>query len=220
MKNAYRLFIGLLICAASALSYADEVPVQNASSASDVLLPMGPNTTVWVQSTTQEIELYNGSTPGVPANSQGLNIGGAGASSQIKALAGDLQNLGQTTVSSNGSLVVSSTEDTNYFDKNLTIDGGSVLVRKPYYSTQNGSNVTISDGSLEFLGRFRVGYQSAATFDQTGGTVTFNTIESGENKVVSIGYKSGANGTYNMSGGTFTTPIPVLIGDQSGATGV
>ncbi len=220
MKNAYRLFIGLLICAASALSYADEVPVQNASSASDVLSPMGPNTTVWVQSTTQEIELYNGSTPGVPANSQGLIIGGAGASSQIKVLAGDLQNLGQTTVSPNGSLVVSSTEDTNYFDKNLTIDGGSVLVRKPFYSTQNGSNVTISDGSLEFLGRFRVGYQSAATFDQTGGTVTFNTIESGDNKVVSIGYKSGANGTYNMSGGTFTTPIPVLIGDQSGATGV
>ncbi|MBQ3351874.1 MAG: PEP-CTERM sorting domain-containing protein [Thermoguttaceae bacterium] len=220
MKNAYRLFVGLLICAASALSYADVVPVQNASSASDVLSPMGPNTTVWVQSTTQEIELYNGSTPGVPANSQGLIIGGAGASSQIKVLAGDLQNLGQTTVSSNGSLVVSSTEDTNYFDKNLTIDGGSVLVRKGFYSTQNGSNVTISDGSLEFLGRFRVGYQSAATFDQTGGTVTFNTIESGDNKVVSIGYKSGANGTYNMSGGTFTTPIPVLIGDQSGATGV
>ena len=220
MKNAYRLFIGLLICAASAFSYADVVPVQNASSASDVLSPMGPNTTVWVQSTTQEIELYNGSTPGVPANSQGLIIGGAGASSQIKVLAGDLQNLGQTTVSSNGSLVVSSTEDTNYFDKNLTIDGGSVLVRKGFYSMQNGSNVTISDGSLEFLGRFRVGYQSAATFDQTGGTVTFNTIESGDNKVVSIGYKSGANGTYNMSGGTFTTPIPVLIGDQSGATGV
>lgn len=225
MKNAYRLFVGLLVVTMSAWVYADvvSVPAEGAGSidAATIVAPMSPDTTVWVQNTFgNEIELYSGTTPSVPSGSQGLMIGGAGYTAQIKVITDCLQNLGQTTVMNNGSLTVSGSDGTvDYFDNNLTISGGSVLVKKKYYSMRNGANITISDGSLEFQGRFRVGYDSASAVDQTGGTVTLNTISDGDNKYMSIGYKSGANGEYNMSGGTLTTPLELFIGHNSGTQG-
>ena len=78
MKNAYRLFVGLLVCATSALAFADEVIVENASNKSEILSPM-PQNSVWVQGTTELIRLYDGTTAGVPANTPGLKIGGTDA---------------------------------------------------------------------------------------------------------------------------------------------
>ena len=225
MKNAYRLFVGLLVVTMSVWAYADvvSVPDEGAGSidAATIVTPMSPDTTVWVQNTFgNEIELYSGTTPSVPSGSQGLMIGGAGYTAQIKVITDCLQNLGQTTVMNNGSLTVSGSDGTvDYLDNNLTISGGSALVKKNYYSLRNGGNITISDGSLEFQGRFRVGYDSAGAVDQTGGTVTLNTISSGDNKYMSIGYKSGANGEYNMSGGTLNTPLELFIGHNSGTEG-
>ena len=225
MKNAYRLFVGLLVVTMSAWVYADvvTVPDEGAGSidAATIVAPMSPDTTVWVQNTFgNEIELYSGTTPSVPSGSQGLIIGGTGNTAQIKVITNCLQNLGQTTVMNNGSLTVSGSDGTvDYLDNSLTISGGSALIKKNYYSMRNGANISISDGSLEFLGRFRVGYDSAATVDQTGGTVTLNTISDGDNKYMSIGYKSGANGEYNMSGGTLNTPLELFIGHNSGAEG-
>nr|MCR5162843.1 hypothetical protein [Thermoguttaceae bacterium] len=228
MKNAYRFVLGLLVFSMAAWVNADvvNVPADGAGSidAATIVAPMAPDTTVWVQNTFgNEIELYSGTTPSVPSGSQGLIIGGTENTAQIKVITNCLQNLGQTTVMTNGTLTVfAPAENDNtdgYFDKNLTISGGSVTVQKNYYSMRNGANITISDGSLEFMGRFRVGYDSAATFDQTGGNVTLNTIASGDNKFLSIGYKSGANGVYNISGGTLNTVPDVYIGDKSGAQG-
>ncbi len=225
MKNAYRLFVGLLVVTMSAWAYAEvvTVPDEGAGSidAATIVAPMSSDTTVWVQNTFgNEIELYSGTTPSVPSGSQGLIIGGTGNTAQIKVITDCLQNLGQTTVMNNGTLTVSGSDGTvDYLDNNLTISGGSALIKKNYYSMRNGANISISDGSLEFLGRFRVGYDSAGAVDQTGGTVTLNTISDGDNKYMSIGYKSGANGEYNMSGGTLNTPLELFIGHNSGAEG-
>ena len=225
MKNAYRLFAGLLVVTMTALAYADVVtlPTEGAGSidSATIVAPMSPDTTVWVQNTFgNEIELYSGTTPAVPSGSQGLMIGGTENTAKIKVITNCMQNLGQTTVMNNGTLTVSGSDNTvDYLDNNLTISGGSVLVKKNFYSLRNGANITISDGSLEFLGRFRVGYDSAATVDQTGGTVKLNTISSGDNKYMSIGYKEGAVGVYNMSGGTINTPLDIFIGHNTGAEG-
>ena len=53
MKNAYRLFVGLLVVTMSAWAYADvvSVPDEGAGSidAATIVTPMSPDTTVWVQ---------------------------------------------------------------------------------------------------------------------------------------------------------------------------
>ncbi|MBR0191272.1 MAG: PEP-CTERM sorting domain-containing protein [Thermoguttaceae bacterium] len=220
MKNAYRFVFGLLALTLASWANADvvNVPAEGAGSidAATIVAPMSPDTTVWVQNTFgNEIELYSGTTPSVPSGSQGLIIGGTENTAQIKVITNCLQNLGQTTVMNNGTLTVSGSDGTaDYFDKNLTISGGSVLVKKSVYSMRNGANVTISGGSLEFLGKFRVGYDSAATFDQTDGTVT---PSSG---ILSIGYKNGSNGKYNLSGGTLTSSQEIRIGEQNGSVGI
>ena len=218
MKNAYRLFVGLLVCAASALAFADEVIVENASNKSEILSPM-PQNSVWVQGTTELIRLYDGTTAGVPANTPGLKIGGTDATSQIKVLTSDMQNLAQTTVLTNGDLSISSSDTGNSFSNTLSIDGGKVLVEKATYNLDNGGAIAISSGSMGFSGRFRLGYNSEGAFTQTGGTVTLNTISGSDNdKYLRIGYYSGAEGTLNISGGTFTTPLETRIGDSGTGT--
>ncbi|MBQ6616742.1 MAG: PEP-CTERM sorting domain-containing protein [Thermoguttaceae bacterium] len=218
MKNAYRLFVVLLVCATSALAFADEVIVENASNKSEILSPM-PQNSVWVQGTTELIRLYDGTTAGVPANTPGLKIGGTDATSQIKVLTSDMQNLAQTTVLTNGDLSISSSDTGNSFSNTLSIDGGKVLVEKATYNLDNGGAITISSGSMGFSGRFRLGYNSEGAFTQTGGTVTLNTISGSDNdKYLRIGYYSGAEGTLNISGGTFTTPLETRIGDSGTGT--
>lgn len=225
MKNAYRFVVGLIVSTMASWAIADvvTVPAEGAGSidAATIVAPMSPDTTVWVQNTFgNEIELYSGTTPSVPSGSQGLTIGGTEYTASIKAISNCLQRLGQTTVMSNGSLSLPELDGTdNYLDNDLTVSGGYVRVDKSYYSLRNGASVTVSDGTLEFYGRFRVGYDSAATVDQTGGNVTFNTIASGDNKFHSIGYKAGANGVYNLSGGTLNAVPDIYIGDKSGAQG-
>ncbi|MDO4858059.1 MAG: PEP-CTERM sorting domain-containing protein [Thermoguttaceae bacterium] len=220
MKNAYRFIVGLLTLTMVSWANADVV-IAPGTDAATIVAPMSPDTTVWVQNTFgNEIELYSGTTSLVPSGSQGLMIGGTENTASIKAISNCLQNLGQTTVMNNGSLSIPEVDGTdNYLDNDLTVSGGYVRVDKSYYSMRNGANVTVSDGTLEFFGRFRVGYDSAATVDQTGGNVTLNTIASGDNKFLSIGYKSGANGQYNLSSGTLNTVPDIYIGDKSGAQG-
>lgn len=220
MKNAYRFVFGLLVILMAAWGSADVVIVPGTDAAA-IVAPMSPDTTVWVQNTFgNEIELYSGTTSLVPSGSQGLTIGGTENTASIKAISNCLQRLGQTTVMNNGALSIPELDGTdNYLDNDLTVSGGYVRVDKSYYSLRNGASVTVSDGTLEFFGRFRVGYDSAATVDQTGGNVTFNTIASGDNQFISIGYKAGANGVYNLSGGTLNTVPDIYIGDKSGAQG-
>ena len=218
MKNAYRLFVVLLVCATSALAFADEVIVENASNKNEILSPM-PQNSVWVQGTTELIRLYDGTTAGVPANTPGLKIGGTDATSQIKVLTSDMQNLAQTTVLTNGDLSISSSDTGNSFSNTLSIDGGKVLVEKATYNLDNGGSITISSGSMGFSGRFRLGYNSEGAFTQTGGTVTLKTISGSDNdKYLRIGYYSGSEGTLNISGGTFTTPLETRIGDSGTGT--
>ena len=112
MKNAYRLFAGLLVVTMTALAYADVVtlPTEGAGSidSATIVAPMSPDTPVWVQNTFgNEIELYSGTTPAVPSGSQGLMIGGTENTAKIKVITNCMQNLGQTTVMNNGTLRIS-----------------------------------------------------------------------------------------------------------------
>ena len=223
MKKAYRLFVGLLVLTMSSLAYADVIlPEEGATSldADTIKQNMGTDATVWVQNTFgSDIELYSGSVS-VPSNSAGLIIGGTDDTAKIKVQSDNLQNINQTTVNTKGTLTVVEASGTgNYFDSNLIINGGSVTIEKSVYSMQNGAAIAISDGSLTFKGKFRIGYDSAASFTQTGGTVTFNSISgSSDDKFLRIGYKSKSVGELNISGGTFTSNLESRIGDSGKGT--
>ena len=98
MKNAYRLFVGLLVVTMTSLAYAEvvTVPAEGAGSidAATIVAPMSPDTTVWVQNTFgNEIELYSGTTPSVPSGSQGLIIGGTENAAKIKVITNCMQTL-------------------------------------------------------------------------------------------------------------------------------
>ncbi|MBR5160603.1 MAG: hypothetical protein IKW80_03175, partial [Thermoguttaceae bacterium] len=80
-----------------------------------------------------------------------------------------------------------------------------------------GGLIDISDGTLTFKGRTRIGYDSAGTINQTGGTVTLSTF-TGDDQCLRIGYYASAVGELNISGGTFTTPIESRIGDSGTGT--
>ena len=211
MKNAYRLFVGLLVCATAALALADEVIVENASNKSEILTPMDNGNSVWVKGTTDLIRLYSGSTAGVPSTSKGLKIGGGvDRTSQIKVLTTDMQNLPLTTVLPNGILSISNSDTGSDFSNKLSIDGGKVVVEKQTYNLNNGGNISISSGSIEFASKFRIGYDSGtSTFTQTGGTVKIN----GE---FLVGYYAGSVGVFNMSGGTLS--VNALTLGEKGAT--
>ncbi|MBR5709399.1 MAG: PEP-CTERM sorting domain-containing protein [Thermoguttaceae bacterium] len=214
MKNAYLLFVGLLVCAASAWAFADEVTevvIENANSASEILTPMNNGNSVWVKGTTDLIRLYSGSTAGVPSTSKGLKIGGGvDRTSQIKVLTTDMQNLPLTTVLPNGILSISSTSGTtDHFEKALEINGGTVNVEKDTFNLNKGGNISISSGgSITFTKKFRIGYDSGtlenpSTFTQTGGTVKIN----GE---FLVGHYAGSVGVFNMSGGTLSVSALTL----------
>ena len=214
----------------SALAYADPanpviLPEEGATSlnANTINQNMGPDVTVWVQNTFgSEIELNSGS-PSIPANSEGLIIGGTSDTAKIKLQTNNLLNINQTTVQPNGAFTVSGASGTSdYFDTSLSIEGGTVQIKKGTFSMRS-SDISISSGSLEFLGRVRVGYNSdttgASTLTQTGGTVTIQAMASSEkNQYFIIGYYSGSEGELNISGGTFTTAMETKIGDSGTGT--
>ena len=221
----------------SALAYADPanpviLPEEGATSinANTINQNMGPDATVWVQNTFgSEIELNSGS-PSIPANSEGMIIGGTDDTAKIKVQTGNLQNIFQTTVNKNGLLTVSGASGTpDYFDTTLIINGEgdnlAAWIKKGTFSMRNGSKISISGGALDFDGNVRVGYDDfkptdetlplKSVFEQSGGTVT---LKKSDSKLI-IGYKTGAVGEYKMSGGTLTSASPIVIGEQAGSEG-
>ena len=221
MKNAYSLFVGLLVLTLSSLAYADPdnpIPVY-AYGVSDITNYM-PSDTVWVQGTNGEIVLYSGTTPGVPSNSEGMIIGGAGSKSQINAIMEDLNNISQTKVLSDGVLTVAKVSDSSdIFYKSLSIEGGSVKYDKDYLNMAS-SSITFSSGTLEFAQtRIRLGYDGStvgkSTFNLSSGTVSLPNVSGNP---FPIGYKVGSEGELNIFSGKFTTKAHTKIGDKGTGT--
>ncbi|MBR5162252.1 MAG: hypothetical protein IKW80_11525, partial [Thermoguttaceae bacterium] len=223
MKNAYRFFVALLVLTMSSLAYADPnnpYQVSEAYSADNIVPYMSTDTTVQVLSTPSgAVSLYTDqAASNVPANSEGLIIGGAGNYPSIYANTEDFRNLKQIRVLSDGYLYVPNAGTDSYYS-NLSVEGGSVLIEKNYINVRS-AQMSVSDGSLT-LNRLRIGYDSGttgkSTFTQTGGYVTINTVE-GDNPYLLVGYKTGSEGELNISGGSFNSNLETKVGDSGTGT--
>ena len=224
MKNAYRLFLALLVLTLSSLAYADPnnpYQVSDATSADDIvpLLNADANRTVQVLSTSGSVYLYSQMwASDINSGREGLIIGGGYNYPSINAITNDLNSIKQTTVL-DGYLTVDGYEgdgSDNYLNNNLTVSGGNVSFGKNNIAMGNGANVNISDGSLSFYDNFYVGSDSAATFVQTGGSVTLSQYYEAPNLVV--GYNAGSDGKYAMSGGTLTVD-GLILGENASSKG-